>query len=391
MHNVGDPTAPQDVATKAYVDSKLSSSSENITISNSRPSVSLENSDGKNYEIVVNGNNFSIDEKGVKSNFIIDSQGNVGIGTVPSVKLDVDGHIKNNYGILSAPFGDWRRISVQGDASKFYPVKIPTYQFRRDVIEIMQGNVHSDGAWYGSLHFIAQFNNCGWGNVPSVNSIIYNARRGNNSYVARFADAAHCMIPVVWLRGDQVYAYRITNNLDLSVVGYENDMYIYNSNNNSHDRKVSPMTSVDNSVYVTKSSGLNSIYNKGSKVGIATSDPSYTLHVNGTFYHSGSSKKYKKNIKPLEIDSSKIYQLKPVSFDYKKEYKDYGKKFASGERQIGLIAEDVAKVIPQLAVLKDGEVSNVDYEKLSVLLLKAVQEQQKQIQQMKKQIKNLQK
>ncbi|MFA7272026.1 MAG: tail fiber domain-containing protein [Candidatus Omnitrophota bacterium] len=108
-------------------------------------------------------------------------------------------------------------------------------------------------------------------------------------------------------------------------------------------------------------------------VGIGTTSPSYTLHVNGTFYYSGSSIRYKENIRPLEVDSDKVYLLNPISFDFKNDYKNFGKKLAGG-RQIGLIAEDVAKVVPELAVISDGRVSNVDYEKLSVLLLKALKE-----------------
>ena len=52
-----------------------------------------------------------------------------------------------------------------------------------------------------------------------------------------------------------------------------------------------------------------------------------------------SSRKVKENIKPIE-DSAKILELDAVSFDYKDK--------AQGTDKRGFIAEDVAKVLPNL-------------------------------------------
>lgn len=100
---------------------------------------------------------------------------------------------------------------------------------------------------------------------------------------------------------------------------------------------------------------------------------SYELYVDGQFYASGSSREYKKNIEELPSVLSQLKKLNPVKYDYKKEYRHFGKKLVSNY-QIGLIAQDVEKVFPELAVLHNGEVKNVDYEKLSVILLKGFQE-----------------
>jgi hypothetical protein len=102
-------------------------------------------------------------------------------------------------------------------------------------------------------------------------------------------------------------------------------------------------------------------------------DTSYTLRVNGSLYSSGSSREYKEHIEDLTVDTDKLYDLRPVSFDYKPEYQKLGKVLGGG-KQIGLIAEEVYPVIPELT-LSDGSgaVTNVDYEKLSVLLLKEIQ------------------
>jgi hypothetical protein len=123
-------------------------------------------------------------------------------------------------------------------------------------------------------------------------------------------------------------------------------------------------------------------------VGINTSTPgTYKLNVNGTFYSAGSSLEYKTDITTLDTDTNKILELRPVTYQYKDEYKHLGKELKSGT-QIGLIAEEVAEVFPELAMMKedeDGEtrVRNVDYEKLSILLLSEVQKLRKEVNELK--------
>ena len=103
-------------------------------------------------------------------------------------------------------------------------------------------------------------------------------------------------------------------------------------------------------------------------VGIGTASPSYELEIDGQLYSSGSSVDFKKHVTDMAIDSSAIYDLNPVSYEYKKDYKDYGYDLAGG-KQVGLLSEDVANTVPELAIMKDGKAQNVDYQKLSVLLL----------------------
>ena len=123
-------------------------------------------------------------------------------------------------------------------------------------------------------------------------------------------------------------------------------------------------------------------------VGINTASPSYRLHVNGTFYAAGSSIKYKEGICNYDTNSCLFMCLKPVTYQYKDEFKHLGKELKA-DTQIGLIAEDVAEVMPELAVLVNEEdekvVRNVDYEKLSIVLLAEVQKLRKEMDQLKAQ------
>lgn len=118
----------------------------------------------------------------------------------------------------------------------------------------------------------------------------------------------------------------------------------------------------------------------------ASINTSYKLYVNGAFYAAGSSCEYKTQICQYNTDSCMFMKLTPVTYQYKDEYCHLGKELKSGT-QIGLIAEDVAEVYPELAILKDEDdmkiVRNVDYEKLSIVLLSEVQKLRKELDELK--------
>src|SRR5262249_11114338 len=70
--------------------------------------------------------------------------------------------------------------------------------------------------------------------------------------------------------------------------------------------------------------------------------------------------------------SQGLYSLRPVTFRYKQD--------PQGQRQYGLIAEDVAKVYPELVVKgTDGKVESVQYYELVPMLLNEVQHQQQKL------------
>ncbi len=88
-----------------------------------------------------------------------------------------------------------------------------------------------------------------------------------------------------------------------------------------------------------------------------------------------SSIRYKEDVK--DLNSPSVLSLRPVSFIYKKDEKR--------EIQIGLIAEEVQKVIPRLCIYNDmGEVESVKYHELPVYLLNEIKKLNKRIEELEK-------
>jgi uncharacterized coiled-coil protein SlyX len=96
----------------------------------------------------------------------------------------------------------------------------------------------------------------------------------------------------------------------------------------------------------------------------ATSGVAVYVNSNGQLGTATSSARYKEDIKPMEKASEAILGLTPVTFRYKHELDP------DGIPQFGLVAEEVAKVNPDL-VAKDaeGKVYTVRYEAVNAMLL----------------------
>jgi hypothetical protein len=79
-----------------------------------------------------------------------------------------------------------------------------------------------------------------------------------------------------------------------------------------------------------------------------------------------SSARYRRDIHDMDAASSNLMKLRPVTFEYKQD--------PQGERQYGLIAEEVARLYPELVSYDtDGKVITVRYHELVPMLLKEIQ------------------
>jgi hypothetical protein len=105
------------------------------------------------------------------------------------------------------------------------------------------------------------------------------------------------------------------------------------------------------------------------RIGVKNAAPAYDFDVTGDIHASGdivsnSDARLKRNPKPLAPMRERIKMLKPSSFEW----------IASGKQDVGLIAQEVEDILPELVRTDDNGYKSINYSKLTVFLLKAIQE-----------------
>lgn len=139
--------------------------------------------------------------------------------------------------------------------------------------------------------------------------------------------------------------------------------------------------------------------NANQRVGIGTAYPSYTLDAVGDINASSnvraagvvltSDYRLKRNVETINHSLDKVMKLNPVRYEKRSSItsQDYGTV------EMGFIAQEIQEVLPDL--VEEGhdieKTLSVHYIQLIPLLTKALQEQQKEIDELKKVIQNLKK
>jgi hypothetical protein len=146
------------------------------------------------------------------------------------------------------------------------------------------------------------------------------------------------------------------------------------------------VASLSNSIYLGRANGADAVRIPGAVI----IDGSLVVHTMGSagatqlcrnsadrISPCSSSLRYKTNIGGFNFGLDLIKRLRPITFDWKD----------GGMHDLGLGAEDVAAIEPLLVTYtKDGQVEGVKYDRIGVVLINAVKEQQAQIELQQKQI-----
>jgi Chaperone of endosialidase len=111
-------------------------------------------------------------------------------------------------------------------------------------------------------------------------------------------------------------------------------------------------------------------------VGIGTTTPTEKLQVQGNLYVSGkvynpSDRRYKEHITTIPNALSSVAKLRGVTYTIKNEFKNKG--LGTGI-QVGVIAQELEQVYPQLVQTDSTGYKAVDYAKLCPILIEAIKE-----------------
>lgn len=126
--------------------------------------------------------------------------------------------------------------------------------------------------------------------------------------------------------------------------------------------------------------------NSSSSIGVKGDSPmGYDFWaVNGT-YGNSSSIRWKRNIVKIDSPLEKLTEIRGVYFDWDEEH--------GGKHTVGCIAEEVGKVLPEIVIYEENgiDAKGMDYSKLTPLLIEAIKEQQKIIENLTMRIEELEK
>ena len=130
----------------------------------------------------------------------------------------------------------------------------------------------------------------------------------------------------------------------------------------------------------------------------------YALHTTGDIAATGnivayisSDERLKENIIPIRKGVDLIQKMNPVEFDWNEKGVQFGwglrKVQEGGTRDLGFIAQELEEVLPEVVGTVENkekeEYLGVQYEKIVPVLVKAVQEQQEEIDELKELVKKL--
>jgi hypothetical protein len=174
----------------------------------------------------------------------------------------------------------------------------------------------------------------------------------------------------------QTAGFRIQQKVDTTWMGYIQ----FNGNNNGG---ISFGTGTNTVSAITNTEKVRIDIN--GRVGIGTSGPAYALDVLGTIRATGdviafSDARVKDNVETITGALSKVKSLRGVSYT-RNDSEDKSLK-------IGIIAQEVLKVLPEVVQQDDQGKYSVAYGNMVGLLIEAIKEQQQQIEELKYLLKN---
>jgi len=245
------------------------------------------------------------------------------------------------------------------------------------------GYSNTTGSWNSFVGFRAGFRNT-WGN--------------ENSFMGHYAGGANTTGRQNSFIGNMAGLHNTTGSRNI-FLGYDANPSI-GTLSNAGAIGWRAYVSASNCLVLGTVKGVNGAGpNDSTKVGIGIHAPAYLLHVNGTAAKPGggnwtvaSDQRLKKNVSAFTQGLEVLTKVKPVWFEYNGEA-----GMPTNKTYVGVIAQEMQKIAPytvgkftyQDTMGKKAEYLDYDANALSYILVNAVKEQQKQIEEKDTQIASL--
>ncbi len=316
---------------------------------------------------------FGISSSGADANngdrFVIDAAGNVGIGINPApAKITIKSTDSGMFMIPIPPGSGVAPNSEQSGISFRDATNTGGFAIGRD----------SGATGYHDFFIYDQTGGYG-GGVPRAR---VNIDRGNNQSLEPYGGRVgigeftpNFTFEVAALAGYDLFGLSSStadvNNGDRFVVDAAGQVGI-GVNPPTQKLDVNGNTKITGDATVTGNLGVTAVN--------ATGDITTT----GTMYSAGgfiwtSDGRLKKDILPLTHALDKVQNLNGVAFTWKK----------NGNKDIGVIAQNVEQVLPEIVKTSPQGFKGIEYGSMVALLIEAVKEQQKQIEDLKQEVSKL--
>jgi len=124
-------------------------------------------------------------------------------------------------------------------------------------------------------------------------------------------------------------------------------------------------------------------------IGMAASTTTGRIDASGDIVaYSTSDRNFKENITPIPNALEKISKISGNTYDWKEDMKDF---HGFEGNDVGVIAQEIEEVLPQLVTTRETGYKAVKYDKLVALLIEGIKEQQTQIHNLTLEVENLKK
>lgn len=249
---------------------------------------------------------------------------------------------------------------------------------------ISTGTINTTGLTVGSLSVSSGFS------APNAYVVLYGLTVSTNITTAALYSTAQTTTNIV---GTNISSATLNLSTGLTAASVQ----IINANVTTQTVATSRITS--NLLALGDSNTIGNIFTTGGSIGVATTTPNYTLHVNGDVCATGdvisfstiSDRQLKQNIQNVdEQDALEIIKsLRPVFFEWKDDIFNKEKRLT---KDVGFIAQEIEPLIPYaVSEYKNEEniYKNMKHERLIPYLVSSIQRLEKIISEQQQKINEI--